>query len=201
MYTLRKRLGPRLYSILTLSILLTGGIFVFPATPSHGVKVAGLGSTYSHTAALVTEISRKSSSEPKPVSAGTRIPAHARNLSEVSPPGKAVIPETHSSANSPVRVLAQPAPDPARPSFTQNITEPSLSPFQNQSGNLGTPRHANMPLSIHPLVCGSLEVSASPVGDFVGQPLTLSAYGCTLPTGDYWYWGNLPGGCTSQNAA
>ncbi len=201
MYTLRERPGPRLHSILTLSILLMGGIFVFPSTPFYGVKVANLGPTASHTTALVTKISPQSTSEPRPASVGTTIPAHARNLSEVSPSGKAVIPETHSSTNSPVRVLVQPAPDPARPSFTQNITEPPLSPSQNQSGNLGTPRHAKISLSIHPLVCGSLEVSASPVGDFVGQPVTFSASGCTLPTGDYWYWGNLPGGCTSQDAA
>jgi hypothetical protein len=55
-------------------------------------------------------------------------------------------------------------------------------------------------LSMAPLVC-SMTVSASPLGDFVGQQVTFSASGCTPPSGYYFVWGNLPPGCITQNSA
>ncbi len=76
-------------------------------------------------------------------------------------------------------------------------TGPTLTNLTNASTPSGPSLRSH---TMTPLVC-SMTVSASPLGDFVGQQVTFSASGCTPPSGYYWVWGNLPPGCITQNSA
>ena len=76
-------------------------------------------------------------------------------------------------------------------------TRPALMMLTNATTPTGPSLRSH---TMTPLVC-SMTVSASPLGDFVGQQVTFSASGCTPPSGYYFVWGNLPPGCITQNSA
>ncbi len=80
---------------------------------------------------------------------------------------------------------------------TTTITNTVETQFPNDSSSAGSSFRSH---TMTPLVC-SMTISASPLGDFVGQKVTFTANGCSLPSGYYWTWGNLPPGCITQNQA
>ena len=80
-----------------------------------------------------------------------------------------------------------------------NGTSPATGPTLTNLTNASTPSARSLQShTISPLVC-SMSISASPLGDFVGQQVTFTASGCSPPSGFYWTWGNLPPGCVTQN--
>ena len=93
-----------------------------------------------------------------------------------------VLPAVNETAHPQVGNGTSPASAPT------TTTRPALTKLTNATTPAGPSLRGH---TMTPLVC-SMTVSASPLGDFVGQQVTFSASGCTPPSGYYFVWGNLP---------
>ena len=114
-------------------------------------------------------------------------------LSSSSPPAQVTAPPPHPAINVTVHPQVGNQTSPAN--VTTVPTSQVLTNLTSVSSPSGPSPQSH---AMTPLVC-SMTVTASPLGDFVGQQVTFTASGCTPPSGFYWTWGNLPPGCVTQN--
>ena len=201
----------RALSVLVLMLMIVSSLSV--ATASLGATSTAVHSTRSTTMERATQpgLSKGGDivSSPSATRGGTHVSA-----SPVTPNAGAEAPTATSSRGSlpTTKATSRPmAPETASqgaaiPVPAASLASANLTPSQtgilnplSGSANLSTSSSAPQPLTMTPLVC-SMTISASPLGDFVGQQVTFTASGCTPPSGYYWTWGNLPPGCTTQNS-
>ncbi len=194
--------GARTFAVMVAILFLASGMSLVPHVPSsphlnaeeHGVsptdhRVVPVSPSSAHVKAQVQPTVTAQRETPE---GATIVPPSASIAS--SP----VVPAMVLPANTAVPVASEPE---SSTSILAGVTSTTTSPpNQSASANLPHPRPMVKSPSMTPLVC-SMTVSASPLGDFVGQPVTFSASGCTPPSGYYFVWGNLPPGCITQNSA
>ena len=194
--------GVRMFAMMVAILFLASGMSFVPHVPSsphlnaeeHGVgptdyRLVPVSPSSAHVKAQVQPTVTAQRETPE---GATIVPPSA----SIAP--SPVVPAMELPANTAVPLASEPE---SSTSILAGVTTTTTSP-PNQSANadLPHPRPMVKSLSMEPLVC-SMTVSASPLGDFVGQPVTFSATGCTPPSGYYFVWGNLPPGCITQNSA
>ena len=190
--------GPRMLAVLAAILVVASGLSFIPhETPRVG--------TESHAMGLLAHAASSPPSSPKEAKVSTHGSAPSlkdtvRTSSPVhiTPASPEATTLYHAITSSPSASLPMvQAPDLGLLNLT---SVPSMSNRGIQNATAVAPSVAPLTYmeSMTPLVC-SMSVSASPLGQYVGQQVTFTASGCSPPSGFYWTWGNLPPGCITQN--
>ena len=199
--TAKMSMGSRTFAMTVAILFLASGVSLVP----HGSSFSQVNSEehvaspVSHREAQVIPPSAQVKAQVRPAATAQYVTTEAAtsvspSVSVVSAP---IPPTTVLPPNDAVPVTTQPqAFSASSPGVTDDRAAP---PNQDATVTSQSPGPMVKSLSMEPLVC-SMTVSASPLGDFVGQQVTFTASGCSPPSGFYWTWGNLPPGCITQNS-